>query len=29
MIEDKVKLMNRFEGMNLEEIFFKLFDESE
>ena len=29
MIEDKEKLMNRFEGMNLEEIFFKLFDESE
>ena len=29
VIEDKEKLMNRFEGMNLEEIFFKLFDESE
>ena len=29
MIEDKEKLMNRFDGMNLEEIFFKLFDESE
>ena len=29
MIEDKEKLMIRFEGMNLEEIFFKLFDESE